>query len=102
MSFEPETSASWEKLVAARRRVDSGIASSRDEAAPFGFAQRIAAHAMELRRHERLAWWTHWSMRAGIIAGIAAALMALFNPAAGLPAPFLAAPALDIPLFSSP
>ena len=102
MSSEPEISAPWEKLVAARRRVGSGVASPRDETAPFGFAQRLAAQAMELRRNERLAWWTRWSMRAGIAAGIAAALMALFNPVVDLPSPFLAAPALDIPTFSSP
>lgn len=87
MSSEPEISPAWEKLVAARLRVDSGVESLRDETAPFGFAQRIAAHAMEIRRNERLVWWTRWSIRAAISAGIAAALMALSNPAADLPSP---------------
>ena len=102
MPPEPETTAAWEKLAAARRRARVATTPASDETAPFGFAQRIAAHAMELRRNERLAWWTRWSMRAAFSAGIAAVLVALFSPAADLRAPLLAAPSLEIPMFASP
>jgi hypothetical protein len=100
MKNEPEMIAAWEKLTAACRRNHSG-APAKEEGAPFGFAQRIAARAMELRRNERLAWWTRWSLRTAACAGIVAGLMALRQTDRGVPPVLFSAPALEIPGFSA-
>ena len=91
----------WEKLAAARRAALTTVPPSADDTAPFGFAQRIASRAMALQRHRQLAWWTRWSLRAAGAAAVAAGLVALARaPESGSTA-LLAAPALEIPGFSS-
>lgn len=100
MNLESESSPAWQKLAAARRRALAAMTPA-DESAPFGFAQRIAARAMELRRNERLACWTRWSMRAAACAGLAATIVALIHSGSGSDAPLLSAPALEIPGLSS-
>jgi hypothetical protein len=42
MNADPETTSAWEKLAARHRQVM--VPESRDDSAPFGFAQRIAGH----------------------------------------------------------
>ncbi len=88
---------SWETLAAAYRLARPADPAASDEAAPFGFAPRLAALALAARRDERLGWWARWSMRAACTAGLAAAVVALLRD----PAPLLSAPALEIPGFSS-
>ena len=100
MNLEPESSPTWQKLAAARRAA-LAAAPPADHSAPYGFAQRIAARAMELRRHERLTCWTRWSMRAAACAGLAAFIVALIHSGSHSDAPLLSAPALDIPGLSS-
>jgi hypothetical protein len=56
---------------------------------------------MALRRNERLAWWTRWSMRAAALAGVAAAIVALKAPPQNQAGPLLSAPGLEIPGLSS-
>jgi len=100
MHPESESHLEWQKLAAARRRF---LASTQlpDEAAPFGFAGRVAARAMALKQNERLAWWTRWSVRAAACAGLAAAIVALSRPSPEAPVSLLSAPALDLPGLSS-
>lgn len=99
MNADPETTSAWEKLAARHRLVRA--TESPDDSAPFGFAQRIAAQAMALRRNERLAWWTRWSMRAAALAGLAVVIMALKAPPSNPAGPLLSAPGLEIPGLSS-
>ncbi len=97
---EPESSPEWQMLAAARRRA-LAAAPLTDDSAPFGFAQRIAARAMELRRNENIACWTRWSMRAAACAGFAATIVALIHSGSSSDAPLLSPPALEIPGLSS-
>ncbi len=87
----------WETLAAAYRQAQRRDPAAQDEAAPFGFSQRLAALALAAQRHQRLAWLVRWSMRAALTAGLAAAGVALLRD----PAPLLSAPALEIPGFAS-
>jgi hypothetical protein len=100
MKTESNLPDSWGKLAAARRR---SLAASleTDPNAPFGFAQRLASRAMALQRHRQLAWWTRWSLRAAGAATVAAALVAMARAPETASSPLLAAPALEIPGFSS-
>jgi hypothetical protein len=97
----PELPPTWEKLAAAYRRSRAAL-PARDEAAPFGFAQRLAAQTMALRQNERLAWWTRWSMRATLATGIAAAVVVMRAPATDREPVLLSPPVLEIPGFSTP
>ncbi len=90
---------SWEKLVAARRAAVAPTAA-RDEAAPYGFAQRIAARAMALQPHRHLTWWTRWSLRMAGVTTLVAALVALVPAPETTAPPLLAAPLLEIPLLA--
>ena len=101
MNSDSNLPDSWEKLAAARRGSLAMRPSALDETAPFGFAQRIASRAMALQRHRQLAWWTRWSLRAAGAATVAAALVALARTPEHASSPLLAAPALEIPGFSS-
>lgn len=94
----------WEKLAAARRQSLAGLPPATDDTdvtVPFGFAERIASRAMALQRHRQLAWWTRWSLRAAGAATAVAALVALARAPETASSPLLAAPALEIPGFSS-
>lgn len=99
MNADPETASAWEKL-ATRRRLAKAT-EARDETAPFGFAQRIATQAMDLRRDERLAWWTRWSMRVAVLAGITAGIVALRSSGQDGVRPLLSPPGLEIPGLST-
>ena len=102
MNSEINPPDAWAKLAAARRAVLTTRPTSLDESAPFGFAQRVASCAMALQRHRQLAWWTRWSLRAAGAATVAAALVALARaPESTAASSLLAAPALEIPGFSS-
>lgn len=97
MNDSPPLPPAWEKLAAAYRQAPPSRSAPLDEAAPFGFASRVAALALAVQRQQRLSWWVRWSLRAALTAGLAAAGVALLRD----PAPLLAAPALEIPGFSS-
>ena len=92
---------SWQKLAAARRAALAGASAETDDTAPFGFAQRVVSRAMARQRHRQLGWWTRWSLRVAGAATVAAALLALARAPESASAPLLAAPALEIPGFSS-
>ena len=101
MKPESNLPESWEKLVAARRAALAAAPPAQDDTAPYGFAQRVASYALALQRHRQLAWWTRWSLRAAGAASVAAALVALARAPESASAPLVAAPALEIPGFSS-
>lgn len=101
MKPESNLPVSWEKLAAARRAALDTAPLPDDDAAPFGFAQRVISRAMALQRHRQLAWWTRWSLRAAGAATVLAALVALTRAPESASAPLLGAPALEIPGFSS-
>jgi hypothetical protein len=57
---------SWEKLVAVARLARD----YRPETAPYGFATRVAAQAMEGQAHAQSSLFERWSWRAVAIAGM--------------------------------
>lgn len=95
----PDDSA-WEKLAAAHRHSQTGQEPA-DDSLPFGFAPRVAAQAMALRREAPLSCWTRWSLRAALGAMMVAALVARLSPSPESGTSLLQPPALEIPGLAS-
>lgn len=103
---------SWARVAEAYRRSrPEGAAEEVD--APFGFASRVVAQVMELRRHQHLAWWTRWSMAAAGAAALVAVVIAVRSPhsdpafdassqSAGMEMLLPAVPSLELPRLSPP
>lgn len=112
----------WLKLAAARRQAleSARLAASKistdvdihtdaeAEAAPFGFASRVAALAMAARRNTALSRWTLWSFRGAVASGATALLVMAASPATALPPGagsgenvLLKPPALEMPTMGS-
>lgn len=76
----PPSADAWTRLAEAyrqNRNRNRTTQATRDESAPFGFAARVVAQVMEMRRHQHLAWWTRWSMAAAGAAALLAVVMAV-------------------------
>ena len=95
----PDRSEAWPRIAEAARHSQSGEAG--DEAAPYGFATRVASRWRELREDTIFRAWQRWSLRTACGTTALFVAVAMFHlrsaPVASADEILLPIPAVEIP-----
>lgn len=89
----------WNRIASAARRQQLGPATA--SLPPPDFTSRVLNRWTELRQNETFQFWFRWSLRAALVATLAATLFHFLQPTR-TPPPMIPAPGIPMPTLSSP